>query len=230
VIKLAYEWDFLGAEEEFKRAIALNPNYATTHHFYSILLGVLHRPEESIAEIRKAAEVDPLSVPVRNMLAMRLSDAGGCDEAIDVVNKTIAELNPNAPHLAMLHETISDCYRKRGMSKEAFEEDLKSRIAGGATPQEIGQLRKTFAVSGPKGVLQKDVKDTLESWDKDHWHSDASAIASLYAELGDTDRAFVWLNKAAEVRSTMLFWVYINEPQIVTDPRFDEVKRKMSAK
>jgi serine/threonine protein kinase/tetratricopeptide (TPR) repeat protein len=230
VIKLAYEWDFLGAEEEFKRAIALNPNYATTHHFYSILLGVLHRPEESIAEIRKAAEVDPLSVPVRNMLAMRLSDAGECDEAIDVVNKTIAELNPNAPHLAMLHETISDCYRKRGMSKEAFEEDLKSRIAGGATPQEIGQLRETFAVSGPKGVLQKDVKDTLESWDKDHWHSDASAIASLYAELGDTERAFAWLNKAADVRSTMLFWVYINEPQLVTDPRFDEVKRKMTVK
>jgi serine/threonine protein kinase/Tfp pilus assembly protein PilF len=227
-VKFTYDWDFAGAEEEYKRAISLNPNYATARHFYSILLGVLHRPDESIAQIRKAEEVDPLSVPVRNMLAMRLLDIGRCDEAIDVVNKTISDLNPNSPHLAMLHQTLADCYTDKGMSKEALEEDVKSRIAGGATTQEIQQIRDIFAASGHTGVVRNDLKDELESWYKDHWHVDASSIVSLYAELGDTDRAFLWLNKAADVRSTMLFWIYISQPKLVSDPRFAEVKRKMT--
>ncbi|MGB2888047.1 MAG: protein kinase [Candidatus Acidiferrales bacterium] len=229
IVKLTYEWDFPGAEEEFKRAIALNPNYATAHHFYSILLGVLNRADESIAEIRKAAEVDPLSVPVRNMLAERLGDVGRYDEAIEEANKTLSELNPNPSHVYLLRQNLSDFYKNKGMPKEAFEEDVKARIAAGAIPQEIEKLRKIFAAAGPKGVLRKDVKDTLASWDKDHWHNDAYSLADEYAELGDNDRAFFWMNKAADVRSTMLFWVYVYHPQLLSDPRFDEVKRKMTA-
>jgi tetratricopeptide (TPR) repeat protein len=229
IVKLTYEWDFPGAEDEFKHAIARNPNYATAHHFYSILLGVLNRPDESIAEIRKAAEVDPLSVPVRNMLAERLGDVGRYEEAIEEANKTLSELNPNPSHVFLLRQNLSDFYKNKGMPKEAFEEDVKARIAAGATSQEIAQLRKVFAASGRKGVLRRDVKDSLASWDKDHWHNGACDLFSEYAELGDKDRAFLWMNKAADVRSTMLFWVYINQPDLLSDPRFDEVKRKMTA-
>jgi serine/threonine protein kinase/Flp pilus assembly protein TadD len=229
IVKLAYEWDFHGAEEEFKRAIALNPNYTTAHHFYSILLGVLNRPDESVAEIRKAAEVDPLSVPVRNMLAERLGNIGRYDEAIEEANKTLLELNPNPSHVYLLRQNLSYFYEAKGMPKEAFEEELKARIAGGSTSKEIEQLRKIFAVSGPKGVLQKDVKDTLANWEKDHWHNDAYSLVGEYAELGDNDRAFYWMNQAADVRSTMLFWVYIYQAQLLSDPRFEEVKRKMTA-
>jgi TolB-like protein len=115
IVKLAYDWDFHGAEEEFKSAIALNPNYATAHHFYSILLGVLNRPDESIAEIRKAAEVDPLSVPVRNMLAERLGNVGRYDEAIEEANKTLSELNPNPSHVYLLRQNLSYFYQAKGM-------------------------------------------------------------------------------------------------------------------
>jgi hypothetical protein len=184
---------------------------------------------EAIAEIRRAAEVDPLSVPMRNMLAEQLGDFDNCDEAIAEANRTLAELSPNSPHIAMLHGTISTCYTKKGMPEEAFEEDVKSRIAAGATPQEIGDIRRIFAVSGRKGVLAKDVKDTLASWEKDHWHNDAYNLVWGYAALGDNDRAFIWMNKAAEVRSTMLFWTYVYQRQLVSDPRFAEVKRKMSS-
>jgi serine/threonine protein kinase len=227
-VKFTYEWDFAGAEEEYKRAISLNPNYATARHFYSVLLAVLQRPDESIAQIRKAEEIDPLSVPVRNMLAGRIAGLGRCDEAADVVNKTISELNPNSAHLVMLRDTLADCYNAKGLVKQGLEEDLKSRVAGGATPQEIQQVRDIFATSGHAGVVRSDLKDELASWDKDHWHVDASSIATTYAELGDTDRAFLWLNKAADVRSTMLFWIYIAQPKLVSDARFAEVKRKMT--
>jgi hypothetical protein len=90
-------------------------------------------------------------------------------------------------------------------------------------------IRKIYAVSGSRGVTQKDLQDSLESWEKDHWHNDAYDIADNYLALGDTDRAFIWINKAADVRSTMLFWLFIERPQVVRDPRFAEVKRKMTA-
>ena len=101
------------SEEEFKRAIALNPNYAFAHHIYSILLAALGRQEEAIAEIRKAADVDPLSIPVRNMLATQLDKAGRCDEAIAEDKKTI-ELNPNAAHMGMFTIVEAICALKKG--------------------------------------------------------------------------------------------------------------------
>src|SRR5262249_55884926 len=78
---LAYDWDMRASEEEFKRAIALNPNYGFAHHIYSVLLSVLGRQQQAIAEIRKAADVDPLSIPVRNMLGDQLAMGDRCEEA-----------------------------------------------------------------------------------------------------------------------------------------------------
>jgi TolB-like protein/Tfp pilus assembly protein PilF len=113
-VKMSYDWDFPGAERELKRAVTLNPNYSNGHHAYSVLLSVLGRPEESIAEIRKAAEVDPLSIPVRNMLAARLAAYGRCDEALAEDRKTM-DLLPNTVHLSMLHERMAACYRDKHM-------------------------------------------------------------------------------------------------------------------
>jgi tetratricopeptide (TPR) repeat protein len=226
VVKLSYDWDFSGAEQELKRATSLNPNYSNGHHAYSVLLGAMGRPEESIAEIRKAAEVDPLSIPVRNMLAMRLADYDRCGEALAEDYKTL-ELVPNAVHLGMVHERMARCYRKKRMEKEAMDEDVKARIAYGASSQDIENFRRVYAASGRKGVLQLDLQDRLKRWDKDHWHADAYTIAMLYGELGDLDHAFTWIDKAIELKSTSLMWLYINDNPLRHDPRFAGVKRKM---
>ena len=226
IVKAMYDWDFPGAEQELKRAIALNPNYATTHHIYSVLLGALGHNDDAIAEMRKAVEVDPLSIPVRNMLADKLEDAGRCEDAADEFRKTM-ELIPNAPHLGMLHEGLARCYRAKGREKEAWDEDIKSRIAFGATPKEIDEYRKTYAVSGRKGIVQKDLQASLASWQKDHWHTDAFYIAMAYVELGNKDQAFAWIDKLIELRSTWLIWIYPGDPLLRDDPRFAEVKRKM---
>jgi TolB-like protein/DNA-binding winged helix-turn-helix (wHTH) protein/Tfp pilus assembly protein PilF len=229
VVKFSYDWDFPGAEQELKRATALNPNYSNAHHAYSVLLGVLGRPDESIAEIRKAVEVDPLSIPVRNMLASRLSSYGRCDEAIEEDHKTL-ELDPNATHLAMLHDRMAGCYKSKGMKKEALEEEVLARIARGATSKEIEEFRKTFAASGRRGVLLNDQKIALVRWEKDYWHVEAFEIAMRYADLGDKDQAFAWIDKAIELRSTTLFWLYVGDNPLRSDPRFAEVKRKMGVR
>jgi serine/threonine protein kinase/tetratricopeptide (TPR) repeat protein len=226
IVKAMGEWDFPGAEQELKRAIALNPNYATAHHVYAVVLGALGRNDDAIAEMRKAVEVDPLSVPLRNMLANKLEEAQRCNDAADEFRKTM-ELIPNTPHLGMLHEGLASCYRATGREKEAVEEDVKSRIAFGATPKEIEEYRKTYAVSGRKGVVQKDLQAALARWEKDHWHSDAFDVFSAYLELGDKDKAFAWIDKLIELRSTWLIWIYPGAPLLRDDPRFEVVKRKM---
>jgi tetratricopeptide (TPR) repeat protein len=191
-----------------------------------VLLGALGRSDDAIAEMRKAVEVDPLSIPVRNMLANKLEDAGRCDDAADEFRKTM-ELIPNAPHLGMLHEGLARCYRSKGREKEASDEDIKSRIAFGATPKEIEEYRKTYAISGRKGIVQHDLQASLANWEKDHWHTDAFFIAMAYVELEDKDKAFAWIDKLIELRSTWLIWIYPGAPLLRDDSRFAEVKRKM---
>lgn len=226
VVKVAYDWDFPGAEQELRRATTLNPSYATAHHFYSILLGLRQRPEESIAEIRKAAEVDPLSIPVRNMLAARYATYKRCDESLEEDRRTL-ELNPNAAHLSMLHDRMSDCYESKKMKTESLEEFIKARTAEGASPKEIENFRKTFGTSGRQGLKQKGLQEALARWEKDHWHVDAFSIAMFYEALGDMDHTFAWIDKCIEVRSTMLYWIYDGDNPLRKDPRFAEVKRKM---
>jgi TolB-like protein/Tfp pilus assembly protein PilF len=226
--KMSFDWDFKAAEEEFKRAISLNPNYATAHHGYSILLGLMGRREEAVVEIRKAAEVDPLSIPVRNILGASLAKAGHCDESLAEVRKTM-ELSPNAVHLSMLHAQMATCYEFKGMEKESFAELVKEREADGATPKELEEFRKMLATEGRKGLAKKELRDRLASWEKDHWHVDGCGVAMAYADVGDFDRAFEWFDKMIQLRSTMLFWVYDISPDdpLRKDPRYDEMKRKM---
>jgi tetratricopeptide (TPR) repeat protein len=231
LVKMSFEWDFAGAEKEFKRATELNPNYATAHHGYSVLLGLLGRNEESVAEIKKAAEVDPISVPVRNMLAAKLAEYGHCDESLKEDRKTM-ELDPNATHLGMIHVRMAGCYEEKGMAKEALEERVQSMIANGATPKEIEEFKKTLASTGKTGVLRRDLHEALARWDKDHWHSDGFTIATTYVELHEYDQAFVWIDKLIALRSTMLYWIYDIKPDdpFRKDPRFAEMKRKMGVK
>jgi hypothetical protein len=228
IVKAMYDWDFTGAEGEYKRAITLNSNYATAHHVYSVLLGALGRRDEAIAEIRKAVEIDPLSIPVRNMLASQLEMSDRCDEAAAEVRRTL-ELIPNATHLAMLHTGLASCYQTKGLQTEALEEEVKGRIASGATPQEIEEFRKTYAVSGRRGVLEKDLQAALARWEKNHWHTDAFTVATLYIKLGDKDKAFAWIDKLIELRCTWLIWIFPGDTLLRSDPRFDEVKRKIAA-
>ena len=225
-VKMLYDWNFPGAEQEFKRAIALNPNYEVGHHGYSVLLGAERRYEESVSEGRKAVEVDPLSVPANNILSSMLAAANRWDEAFAQDEKAL-ELDPNPTHVIMFRNRIADYYRLKGMTKEAIEQELKARAARGASPQELEEIRMIYARSGRKGVLQREVNLALQRWEKSHWHNDAFVVAQLYAELGDMDSSFKWVEKCVELRSTVLIWIYVGDTAWRKDPRFAEVQRKM---
>src|SRR5450631_1706207 len=113
------------------------------------------------------------------------------------------------------------------MEKEAFEESIKAAVADGATPQEIDETRKIYATHGERGIVERDLKSALARWERDHWHGDAFEVANEYANLGDKDQAFAWIDKLIELRSTWLIWIYPEGHPFSSDPRFAEVKRKM---
>jgi eukaryotic-like serine/threonine-protein kinase len=230
-VELTYDWNFQGAEQEFKRAIALNPNYEWSHHAYSALLISVGRPDEAVAQARNAVEVDPLSVPARNILGLELQWAGRLDESIQEDLKTL-EIDPNPIHLASIHGRLQDSYERKGMHKEAFEEHVKTQQAYGVDSKGIDQQRKIYAENGWRGITESDLKSALNNWQKEHWHFNAFIIAGLYARLGDKDQAFAWLNRCVELRSTIMYSIDADPAgtfaPLRSDPRFGEIKRKMA--
>lgn len=93
LVKFFFDWDRTGAEREFKKALELNPNYATTHHAYAALLAATGRKHEAIAEAKCAAEIDPLSIPINNILGEMYMFAGEWHQAIKQYRQTI-EMDP----------------------------------------------------------------------------------------------------------------------------------------
>jgi serine/threonine-protein kinase len=205
-ISTVYDWDWEGAEREFKLAIQLNPNYATAHQRYSLFLPALGRSEEAIAEARKARELDPLALPINENLGDVLYLARRYDEAIEQLRKTL-ELDPN---YGVAHSTLSKVYEAQGKYAESVEERLKS-----STPETAAEVRKAFAASGIKGVW-KNRLDVLLERSKTTYVSPAD-IALFYTRLNDRDQAFAWLEKALAERS-------INFNYLVADPRFDNLR------
>ena len=205
-IKTVYDWDWQGAEREFKLAIELNPNYATAHQRYSLFLPALGRFDEAIAEARKARDVDPLALPVNENLGDVLYLARRYDEAIEQLHKTL-ELDPN---YGVAHSTLSKVYEAQGRHEESLEERLK-----GSTPETVAELKKVFAASGIKGVWRNRLNVLLER-SKTAYVSPAD-IALFYTRLNDRDQAFAWLEKAMAERS-------INFNYLVADPRFDNLR------
>ena len=228
LVKFLYDWDFKGAKDEFKRAIALNPNYASAHHFYSIDLAAMGRSDESIAQARKAVEADPLSIPVNNILGESLAEAKHYDEAIAQFRKTV-EMDPNNP---LLHFNLCMYLGIKGHQDESFEEYIKWMIAEGANPSDAEAIRKIYKAAGWSGVYKASLGFLSMRWEKDHWHVDAFNIATLHLELGEKTEAFEWFNKCIELHSGTITWLLLGEPPgwvtLRADPRWAEIKRTMA--
>jgi TolB-like protein/Tfp pilus assembly protein PilF len=229
MVKFLYDWNFREGEQEFRRAILLNPSYPTAHHFLAINLVALGHHDEAIAEARKAVEADPLSVPVNNILGETLAETGHIDEACAQYRKTL-ELDPNNP---LVLGNITGCYLAKNQPEKAFEERVKLLNAVGVAAKDIEGVRKVYKEWGWPGICKLDLQFSLARWNKDHWHVDAYSIASNYANLGQMDRAFEWYNKCLELRSGTMTWLYLgNDPMLLklrADPRFAEIKRRMEA-
>jgi tetratricopeptide (TPR) repeat protein len=229
LVKFVYDWDWTGAEKEFKRAIQLNPNYASAYHFYSAyLLCVPKKFDEAIAVAKQGIELDPLSVPINNILANHLATAGRYEESIGQ-RKKVMELDPND---AGQHSQQSATYAAEGKYDEAFAEWLLGEP--GMDNAKAEEYRKIYTSSGWSAYVQKRTQDEqpaiLERLEQpNHSNLDIFFAARNYVILGEKDKAFELLNRMYEERNGMLIWLKVDHSwdSTRTDPRFDELVRRV---
>jgi len=210
--KATQDWDWAGAEREFLRAIALNPRYATAHHWYaSSCLAPLGRLDEALDAIRTAQALDPVSSIVARDLAVIHFYRRDFETALEQCDHTI-ELNPHfAPAYWMLG-VIQEQLRDFDESAAAFQRAVH---LSPQTPRMHGALGRTFALSGRKEqaleVLRK-----LEDYARERYVSPLE-FAWIHFALGNADVGFQWLDKARDDRSFDLI-------SLKVDPRFDPLR------
>ena len=229
IVKNEYDWNFAEAERDFKRAIELNPNDATTHQFFSEYLIMVGRYEEAIAEIKRAQELDPLSLIINAMAGPVYAESGQYDQAIEQLRKTI-EMDQNFPRA---HIYLAGTYERNGMFEEAISEFEKHSILRGISPEkatkEAAALREAYKKSGANGYWRK----KIEIGEKERaLHLDTSptmsAIAAYYAQIGENDKAVALLEKAYEQRESYVRRLKsrLYDP-IRSDPRFQDLVRRV---
>ena len=222
-VRKSYDWDWIAAEKEFRRALELNPNYATAHRMYAAFLSAMGRQEEAIGEIELAQEIDPLSLAISNDLAWNYYMAGECDLALEQCLRTL-EMEPG---FAAARTTLGLAYEQTGQLKEAIAALEKARDGSGGNPVPLAWLAHALALNDGKREA-KAVLSQLKDLAK-RCYVAPYTVAVVYAGLGDKGRALEWLEKAVEERDVWLVWIK-RDPRLGSlrsSPRFEELLRHL---
>jgi len=216
-----FDWDFDSAGKEFRRAIELNPGYATAHHWYAWHLSLLGRYDEAIAEMKKAENLDPLSLVINADLAELLVLAHSYDESIQQSRKTI-EMDPN---FGLAHNHLAQAYLQKHMNEEAVVELQKAVQLSGGSPTCIANLARAYVASGKRSEAERLLSDLKKRSNPSHLL--ASEIAVIYIALGDTDQAITWLEKGYEERFNPGVLLRPGFDPLRSDPRFEDLVRRV---
>jgi len=221
-VMFEYDWDWSGAEKEFRRALELNPGYATGHHWYAYYLAAMSRVDESTDEIKRAQKLDPLSLIINRNVGWILYVGRQYDHAIAQLQKTL-DLDAN---FVPAHATLELAYAHAGLYKEAAVEAQKVAVLSGNEAL-AGALGRAYALSGYRGVLLATI-DALKRRAKQQYVSPAD-FAYAYARIGDRDHAIEWLEKSYQQRESVLAFLRVFPllDPVRSDPRFVELCRRI---
>jgi serine/threonine-protein kinase len=215
-----YDYDFVTGEKELRRAIELNPNYASAHQWLAEHLSALKRNEEGLAEIRRALDLDPLSVIINRNYANALLDGRRYDEAIVQYKKTL-ELDPN---FITTHFFLGRAYESKGMYDEAVAEYSKAQELAGVPAEAIKNLQRRYAQSGFRAYVEMNVEQTISQRTTSPF-----VLAGFYARLNRTDETLALLDKGYEQRDFRMMFLSVS-PEfdgMRSDPRFKELVRRI---
>jgi len=218
--------DWAQAEREYQRAIDLDPSDAEAYHRHAYSLVYLDRGDEAIADIKRAQELDPLSVVMNVDVGEILIDVRHYDQAIEALKKAI-EMDPNRSYA---HFDLAVAYEQKGMFREAVKEYIKnlSLIASwDPKPEWATALQQAYDTSGEEGYLRKELALLKEK----PWPGSAPAMnfALIYAQLGEKDQAFEWLEKLYRDGSPVLdnVKIYPQFDSLRSDPRYADLLRRI---
>jgi TolB-like protein len=221
--RLCYDHDWAGAEREKKRAIELNPHYATAHQWYCFQLAAEGRFEESIHEAHEALAIDPLSPFINQALGWAYYMARDYDLSIERHRKVI-ELDPE---LALGRFSFGRPLSQKGMHEEAIAEIKQSVQLSGGNPLMMAGLAHAYAAAGREREARR-MLDQLRDISKKRYVS-SYHIALIFCGLGELDNAFEWLEKTYKEHDAWLIWMRV-EPQLDplrSDPRFADLLLRM---
>jgi len=218
-----YDWNFAESAREFQRAIELNPNYATAHQWYGDRpLLCLGRIDECVAEVKRAAQLDPLSLIINADVGETYIYAGQYDQAIEQLRRTI-EMDPNFYNA---HWRLGKAYEKKGAVQDALAEYQKARQLND-DPLVLASLGHLLGSSGKRDQALKTL-DQLQQMAKERYVS-AYSFAIVYEGLGDKEKAFEWLEKGYQERVFEMNYLKVDPllDGLRSDPRFTDLVRRV---
>jgi TolB-like protein/Tfp pilus assembly protein PilF/predicted Ser/Thr protein kinase len=223
VIKYAYDWDWIGAENDLTRAIELNPNNTNAILIYSRYLAHIGRHDQAIAENQRALDLDPLSVNISVDLGTEYYWARRYDQALEQLKKTL-EMNPN---FIGTHYRLGHVYEQKGMLEAAITEHQNAITLSEGKPFMIASLGHAYALAGKRDEALK-ILSQLKELSKRMYISPYN-IAMVYIGLNEKDQAFYWLEKAFEEHCTELVRLKVDPRSDIlhSDPRFKTLMRKI---
>jgi DNA-binding winged helix-turn-helix (wHTH) protein/TolB-like protein/Flp pilus assembly protein TadD len=223
-INFYFDWNRADAENEFRRALADNPNDAMAHSWYGESLAAMGRFPEAVAEAQRALEDDPLSLIIGSNAGWTLSLAGNTDHAIEILKKAI-EIDSSFPRT---HFRLGRAYEQKKLYDLAISELQQAVSLSGGDACYKGSLGHAYAASGKADQARQILRDLEGRTEQAYVPS--YAIALVYAGLGDNDHAITWLQKAYEDRSTSIAFLKL-DPELATlhsDPRFEQLSQRVN--
>ena len=217
------DWDKLTAEQEFRRALELNPNYPTAHHWYSRYLRGVGRLDEAWREIKRAEELDPLSLVIINNVAEMHIERG----ELDAATKEAQRLISLEPTFWPGHQTLAIVLVKQGRYPEALAETQKSMEAANRSNAPLALLGHVYARMGRRSDAEAVIKELEKRFGNKQ--ADGRDLAVVYAGLEDRDRAFDWLEKSFREHGVFLVFLKL-EPLLEPlhgDPRWNNLQRRV---
>ena len=226
-VTVNYEWDWSGAEREYKRALELNPNYASAHQWYAWELLLQGRFAEATGEMNRARELDPLSLAINTDIGLHYYYMHHFDQAIQQYQKVL-EMDPQS---AQLHSYMASAYVYDGRYQEALAEQEKwAAFSDGSAElqakrrEQVSEMKRAFAVGGERGAWRKSLEIARAAPG-----NGPAGIAAFYAVLGEKDRALQLLEKSYVEREELMLYLKVDPgyDNLRSDPRFDNLVRRV---
>jgi tetratricopeptide (TPR) repeat protein len=223
LVSFWFDWDWEAAENQFKRALELDPNSADAHAGYATLLSYTGRHAEAIDEIKRARELDPLNLRTSAIEGITLINAGRVDEGLERLQKAL-ELEPN---YWFAQQYAARAYIEKGMFSEAIAEARKAKEFAGVPTRPTAYLGYALAKSGRRAEARAEVEELLKL-SQQHYVSPYS-IAVIYSGLGERDETLAWLERGYQQRDPRMVFLKTDAMwnDLRGDPRFQDLMRRI---
>ena len=221
-IRFYYNWDWSAAEKEFKRSLELNSSGAETHRLYSLYLASVSRADQAVREIRRAQQLDPLSVNINTSAGWVFIYTRQYDQAIEQCRKAL-EIDPN---YVSAHDCLGEGYLAKGMYEQAVAE-FRQAASGGEPVRTVG-LARAYGIMGKKNEARKVLGELTKASRQSYFPP--YLFGAIHVALGENDLALVWLEEAYSHRDPYMVHLKMDATfdPLRSDPRFQDLLRRMS--